>query len=154
MTEADARLARADTLLREANRDRAKELQDRQAHREQVMLEAAMEEVRKQGVSHSIHQVFSRKADDGTDKLEVLVYREAPQEIVDLMDNPEPILAGLIWEGLSNPDRVDMLKQLDLEPDLVFSESVLDVLPDKSKAYLLGWQQQVNSGATWEGSLS
>ncbi len=153
-TDADVRLARTEALLREANRNRLADHQKEQLRKEAILTKAAAEHAAKSGAGHSIHYTLAKHGHNGDVSFETVVVKEITPELAGLMANPQPLLTGLIWEGLTLPERTSMLKELGLETGLIFQESVLPVLPEESKQYVLAWQKQINSGAAWSGSLS
>ena len=68
---------------------------------------------------------------------------------VSLFEEPEVLITGLEWAGLALAMRIDIMIAVGLDIGQAQDLDVLEVLPEQSKLWLTGWQQQVNSGHCW-----
>lgn len=89
----------------------------------------------------------------GVAEIETRPVQATPIQVA-LMEEPVLLLTGIEWSGMAMAAQLDCLMAIDLPTDLIGTSDVLAVLPEQTKSYLTGWQQQVNDGSCWHTSGS
>lgn len=70
-------------------------------------------------------------------------------EIARLMGEEPTVFTGLQWNGLDARERIETLRAIGGDTSRVTAESVLEVMPDATRDFLLAWQKQINGPDTW-----
>lgn len=147
--ENDKQRARVAYLMAEANKNRAK------AETEE-MFSALMEdrETRTPSQHHSATMTMMDKDASGKYVARTIFFAEPTEAVLALMVSRPVIFTGLVWNGLSMSERLELLETAKQDQSLMVASSVLEVLPPATLDFILGWQKAINSGDAWLSSNS
>jgi hypothetical protein len=68
---------------------------------------------------------------------------------VSLMDEPPILITGLEWLDMAIAVKVDLMIEIGSPVEAVQAPEVLAAMPEDTRIWLTGWQQQVNQGTCW-----
>ena len=92
--------------------------------------------------------VFVERSEDNK-RRRVVMLHVADEEQARFYHSDPVILTGIVWSEANFQARAELAMSAGLPESVVAQRDVFDVLPPETKAYLLFWQGQMNSGRCW-----
>ncbi len=154
MSEEDKVQARVAYLMRDVKHDR--EVEQAIAY-EKRKLEALkkMRATRSEEDRHASFMTMFHEDDKG-ELVPTTVFSHHPTPKIQALMQQEDIkiFTGLVWNGMPLSDRAELAEKIGLDASLTTSSNVLEVLPKATLDWILGWQDEINAGHTWQSSSS
>lgn len=69
--------------------------------------------------------------------------------LVSLMQEPPILMTGLEWADMAIAVKVDIMIEVGSPVEAVQDPEILGAMPEETRIWLTGWQQQVNQGTCW-----